>query len=61
MFLLFMTIVSPVTENKGYWRMMLLAQINHIDDIFECIFLNENNLYFDSNFTEICSQGSNLQ
>ena len=27
------------------------------DNIFNCIFLNEN--YFNSNFTEICSQESN--
>ena len=30
------------------------------DNIFRCIFVNEV-LYFDSNFTEICSQGSNWQ
>ena len=35
-----------------------LRQFN--DDIFTCIFLNEN-IYFDYEFPEVCYQGSNLQ
>ena len=31
------------------------------DDVFKHILLNENTENFNSNFTEICSQGSSLQ
>ena len=31
------------------------------DDDFRCIFLNENVLYLDQNFTEFCPQASNRQ
>ena len=31
------------------------------NDIFKCIFVNEFFFYFDKNFTDVCSQGSNWQ
>ena len=34
---------------------------NFTDDTFKRICMNENFLYFDSNFIEVCSQGSDLQ
>ena len=40
---------SPPGQNGHYFP----------DNIFKYIFMNAKILYFDSNFTEVCSQGSN--
>ena len=38
-----------------------MAVIICSDDIFKCIFINRIMLYFNSNFTDMCSHGLNSQ